>query len=488
MMRKSDQQLCSDQEGKPFYCGSKTSTRRVREFFLLGAFLSLCAVAITPLFFGNEWTKENGYIVLLVYSLIGTATLAKYRNLTVFVVPTSLIFLYVSWSMTIGAWGHSISAVLSQQQYENFLALQKIDEALVIFMLTLAVLIPLSRLFSRPNNLAYKAIKFPPKPLFISILLLASFLFITIDLSPLGGSGTLNNIPKALLSISVIILFANMRGTPRYFFYILLIALNASVASFNKREAIFLIFVVLFLEAYNGRLRGNSSLLIKAFLTLIAIVALVLGMSIYRGYGDYEVDNFISAFRYIVPYVSSEFFLAWFLNNIEANYFFFHAVNSIEMILLNPENITFGSTLIKFLFLPFPRELFPWKPDSAIHLYTMAYDPQYRALGGSWPINIVSELIWNFWLLAPIGAALLTWLFSRLETAIVTTRLKQHSLTMVFYLFVYMNSITLARGSGLDQYLFELIIAYVFVLFIRITVSLLGLPSATGSQLKFFRK
>ena len=427
-------------------------------------------------------------MVLLVYSAIGTLILAKYRNFTAFVTPASIVFLYISLSMTIGAWGHSVGAVLLRQQYLDYLSLQRTDEALALFMFTLALLVPASRLIGSRANLECTPIQFPKKPLYLSIVVLSPFLLFDVDLAVLGGSGTLNSIPKALISISAILLFANMRGGQRYFLYLLLIALISSISAFNKREAIFLIFVILFLEAHNGRLKLSFSLALKALLAIISVVTLILWMSIFRGYGSYDVDSFLSAFNYIYPYLTSEQFLASFLFNIEANYFYFHAINSIELVLSYPEFIELGRTIVKFLFLPIPRDIFPWKPDSAIHLYTLAYDPAYRALGGSWPINLISEFIWNFWLLAPLATGFLAWLFAKLESAMVSCRLKQNSLMMIFFLFIYMNTVTLARGSGFDQYVFELLTAYSFILLIRIAASALRLFPTTNAHPRIFAK
>ena len=462
----------------------KNSTIKTKPTAYLITFIALGAASITPLFFGNEWAKEYGYMVLLAYSLIGTTALAKNKNNVAFVSPASIIFLYLSWSMTIGAWGHSIAAVLPTQQYVNFLTLQRTDEALALFMLTLAILTPLGRPSSNLKDLTCKAINFPEQPLYLLIILLTPFIFISIDLSAFGGSGTIDNVVRALLSISGIVLLSNMRKGSRHFYYFLVLALNSSVSSFNKREAIFLIFVIFFLEAYNGKIKINFSQITKGAISLVAIVVLIIAMSITRGYGDYEVNTFLSSFLFLLDYISSDMFISMFLNNIEVNYIYFHAVNSIEAVLSNKVDIELGATFIKFLFLPFPREIVTWKPDSAIHLYTMYYDPSIRDMGGSWPINIISELIWNFWLLAPVGATVLAWIFFRLEIALVTTRLGKRSLMMVFYLFLYMNTIALARGSGFDLYVFELLIAFFITTLLRITLSLLETSSLSIAKIK----
>ena len=67
------------------------------------------------------------------------------------------------------------------------------------------------------------------------------------------------------------------------------------------------------------------------------------------------------------------------------------------MVLSDLNLLAYGSTLIKPLFIMFPRDIFPFKPDSILELYTLAYDPAGRDLGGSWTIGLFSEFIWNFY-------------------------------------------------------------------------------------------
>lgn len=201
---------------------------------------------------------------------------------------------------------------------------------------------------------------------------------------------------------------------------------------------------------------------------LFTAITLILMMSIVRGYGSFNPDGFLDSFWYIDDYVMSKYFLMRFLNNIEANYFFFHAVNSIEMVLLDTDKITFGSTFFKVFFLPLPRELFPWKPDSMIHLYTTAYSPIARARGGSYPINIVAELIWNFWFFASIGGVFLTWLVTKLDLALIRVSQQKQGLALIFYLFVFLNAIVFARGGGAGTFVFEILAALGFILIAKV--------------------
>lgn len=442
---------------------SKTTSTKVSRLSVWSSFFSLSFVSIIPLLFGNQWAKQYGYVVLLVYTVLGMGMIARNRDLKSFFIPSSVLFFYLSASMTIGAWGHSVSAVLSKKQYANYLALQHLDSSLSIFMLTLAVLIPVSLTSSKSSVTEASLVKFPTQKLYTFVLILVPFLFFSIDLTALGGKGTIATIVTSLVSISTIIMASSSRGFVRYFIYILLIVLNASVYSFSKRYAIFLIFPIMFLEAYNGRFKLNLSFLVKVIIAFASIFVLIMAMSIYRGYGQYDVENFLSAFKYIDQYIVNDLFLAQLLNNTEVNYLFFHAVNSIEMILSDPEKTTLGSTLTSFIFLPFPRDMFPWKPDGMITLYTTAYDPIIRAKGGSTPINIVAELFWNFWFFAPLAGAFLAWLLSKLDSALIMVREKRQSLLMVFYLFIFMNVITYARGGGTNTLVFEMIVAVFFI-------------------------
>ncbi len=427
-------------------------------------YLALSAIALVPLLFGSDWLKDHGYLILLAYSLVGTLALASVWNFKIFVAPNAIVFLYITWSMTVGAWGYAIAAVLLEKFYQDYLSLQRLDEALCLTMLIIAPLVAAELSSHGRRKSSPKHLKFPGRPLWVTIVVLTPFLFIPLDASYLGGTGVLNNIPKGLLSIAAIILASNMQSPARFVVYLFIISANAAVSSFDKREAIFLFFVILFLEAHSEKLKINLSMTLKISAALAALVVLILAMSIVRGYGGFEgADTVWRALGFVLPYIRSDDFLAAFFFNIEVNYFFFHGVNSIELVLSDLQNLAYGTTVVKFIFLPLPREFFPWKPDSSIGLYTTAYDPILREVGGSWPINIASELVWNFWWFAPLTAFLIPPLLNKLCDALLMARNRQCGVTMTFFLFNYMNLVTLARGSGLDIYVMELIMSVAFI-------------------------
>ena len=439
-----------------------TTTENKKSLALI-TFILLFVVSFSPLIFGNDWCKDHGYLLLLLYSLVGTFSLLAAGTATAFATPNAIVFLYITWSMTIGAWGHAISAVLLERQYQDYLFLQRLDEALCLIMLTISFLVPIS-LFGQKKMRIWKHEEFfPRRPLYVSVFVLSPFLFVPIDLSMVGGNGTVNNIPRALVLISLILIASNIKYSYRYIYYLLIITANATISSFNKREAIFLIFTIIYIEAMRGKININTSNAIKFIFISFFLIIIILSMSIVRGYGSFgQIDNIFQSFNYVLPYIKSYDFLSSFLNNIEANYFFFHAVNAIEMVLEEPDRISFGSTIFKFLFLPIPRSVFPWKPDSAIGLYTTAYNPDFREIGGSYPINIAAEFVWNFWWFAPLAGFLLALIFSSLQIHMIQKLHQRKGIEMSFFLFIYMNCITLARGSGFDQFILELLLALFF--------------------------
>jgi hypothetical protein len=182
-------------------------------------------------------------------------------------------------------------------------------------------------------------------------------------------------------------------------------------------------------------------------------------MSVARGYGGIKgIDNLFDAIPTIWTYVRSDDFLSGFLANIEVSYFFFHAINAVDYVLTNPEILSFGSTLIKPVFIFIPRQIAPWKPVSIIDKYTTAYDPEIRDLGGSWPISIFSEFIWNYHVLGVILAFIIAKILVRYHILMLLSYKKNLFYKTVFFLFAYTNIVTLARGCGFDQYILFILI------------------------------
>jgi hypothetical protein len=184
------------------------------------------------------------------------------------------------------------------------------------------------------------------------------------------------------------------------------------------------------------------------------ILMLILGMSIARGYGDYgENLTLIEAFVFIDDYIRTPEFIIYFAQNIETNYLFFHALNSIELVLEDWGYLAYGSTFFKVFFIPFPRYLFPFKPSSILELYTTAYSPSFRSIEGSWVITVFSEFVWNFGVFGVFASYYFGRLIDIFSIKLFHSFRKRNSLRPIQLLFTYTILFTYVRGSGLDQFL-----------------------------------
>jgi hypothetical protein len=239
----------------------------------------------------------------------------------------------------------------------------------------------------------------------------------------------------------------------------------------NKRDVIFLLFPISLLEIVHNKLEYKKNTLIYILIIIILTFILIIFMSIKRGYGNFgnniNLYDFVSMFNNSISYITSSNFVAYFFNNIEVNYVFFHTFNSIEYIINDFEKIQLGSTLIKPIFIFIPRDILNIKPQSIIDLYTLSFDSNFRKSGGSWPINIFCELFWNFHLFGIIFLYPLFYFlnlsFSKLIYLIKTGLI----INNIWFLYMFKEIISLFRGSGFDIFIVNLIISFTFWLFYK---------------------
>jgi hypothetical protein len=308
---------------------------------------------------------------------------------------------------------------------------------------------------------------------------LVLFSYVDLDLSGLGGQGSFSFFPKALVAIAAIIALARYGGRNRAVLYILLVTYFASFSAGDKRQAIFLflpIFLVEFLRSKKRRL--DIRMLLAGGVAASIGFILILWMSIYRGYGEYNPETFLDAAQYIDDYVQEDRFIEYVLANTETNYVFFHTHQAIEYVLEDPQRLLLGSSFLKVLFIPVPRHLFPDKPVSIIEHYTSAYAPEFRSLGGSWVSGLYSEYFWNFHFLGLLPMYFVFALFGRAYSWMagrIRTNLDYQLLLPIYY---YQQFMEMVRGSGLDQYLTYSLVASLLaisivqpVLFLMATVA-----------------
>ena len=221
------------------------------------------------------------------------------------------------------------------------------------------------------------------------------------------------------------------------------------VAAQSKRLLIFPIVVIILMRANQGKLSRKSIIALMTF-----GIILIVPLSVMRGYGQFEISDPIDLWYASLQYIQSDYFLKAFGNNTEVNYFYFHGVNSVELFFAN-NLFVYGETIAKGFFLGLSRLGLDHGLRSSIEIYTSVYAPHFRAIGGSYPINIASELFLNFWvislLLTPVFLQFLDVIYFRLQ------RLYSRQFGLAAsYLFLHATWL-LARGSSFDIFMLNIV-------------------------------
>lgn len=241
--------------------------------------------------------------------------------------------------------------------------------------------------------------------------------------------------------------------TVRYISILALFIAGLPLFYASKRDLIFLVLPLMVYLLPSKKLHWR--LVTRGILSAIVLIIFIIAMSIFRGYGNYNVSGLLDVIKFIPDYISSESFYSFLGRNIEVVYSYFHTVNGVFGWLNGELQTFYGLTLLKVFFVPIPSGIIAG-PDSIIDIYTTYWSPSYRASGGSYPINMLGEYILNFGYLSCIMLGLflkfldlimLSWIRSRKES--------------VFMGILFMNLLVLFRGSGLDLFVAGLVVYFV---------------------------
>lgn len=429
--------------------------------------LFLMSTSILPLIMGNDIAQQYGfYIFGINFFACFFNCLKKHPNdMLQIASPNFLIFSYVSLSLFLGGLGNAQGYMIVEKN--NLLMEGWHFTHIATAFLSLALsLFYIAHYYQSKNDIPKRKTLESKMPLSVAVLCMpfAIFFFVPLELNFMGGQGDFSHIPKTLWALTVFIMAQNLKsGTLRATCYMVFILFFASFSMHDKREAIFLIFPIAYLELTNQNYKINFKFLYSSAIFIVFLSFVIITMSVARGYGGAQHDTLIASLLNIQNYISSPYFISGFLANIEVSYFHFHAVNSIDMVMKDYELLSYGETLIKPLFILIPRSLMEAKPDSILTLYTSAHAPSIREIGGSWTISLFSELFWNFhffglpfvWLFAYFGV--------KLQRKLNSSSAQKKWLKLLFWLFCYMHLMTLVRGSGLDQYIVYLAIAALLI-------------------------
>lgn len=392
-------------------------------------------------------------LLLGLLLVMSNSILRKNKGHAWLVHPSTMILNYIGLSVFLGSVAFSFDLVAIQKDLGVYKAWSYYNYTSTIFILLIGAFV----VGSCQRNLRIVPESFVPrrKRIFYWILLpWFSFFFVPLNLDIIGGSGDFAIVIKTCLAIFFIYRISYLDSfMMRWLLYFGIIFVFALFSIQEKREAIFLIFPMVYLEITKGLLQLNFKSFLLSILSFFIITMLIVSMSIGRGYGGFGEDlSLLQSFAYIDDYIKSPEFVIYFAQNIETNYTFFHALNSIELVLLDSSYLSYGSTFWKVLFIPFPRSIFPFKPYSILELYTSAYAPSFRSIRGSWVVPVFSEFVWNFGILGIVASYLFGRLMSVFNDKLSTSVLMNGGLRTIRLLFTYTILFTYVRGSGLDQF------------------------------------
>jgi hypothetical protein len=436
----------------------------------------------SALFFSLDAAKKSSWILYAAQTLFFLLAWNKTRRLESLLSPVALVILYIDISFALGNYAFGRELVLNQIDYADFLKWRHLP------LTTFYVLMQNVLLFHFDGFLRARAEKIQPAehvrfPVSIQagivmggIGMFLLFTVLPLDVGLLGGSGEMSAVPKTIGALLLIGLMVYRRVKWRFLAYIVILGLFASFSYNNKREAIFLVLPIFLLEAAVYRRALKASSYIYGLLVAAGLSVLIIVMSMMRGYGGLATEStgLFGFLPLVWQYVLLDDFLPYFLNNIEASYTYFHSLQAMEYILGDPSLLTYGSTVVKFLFIAIPSSILSWKPSSFIDLYTSFHDPEFRAVGGSWPPNVFGEMFWNFHFaglfVLPCVLGVISIGYYKMLRLIRSGAILNH----IWLLYAYMHVLTYARGSGLDLLLIYSIFGALFGYFVNISLTLLS--------------
>ena len=435
--------------------------------YVLSAMITICILSLTL-------PEENLYLLFGLLLCVAVMDLWRKKIFMSVMSPMIIFFVYITVSMLVGGWAHLNGHVLNESQLIAFGEWQNYRVSVVYYILSLSIIYYIDSYYRNKYLKDVISVGHRDKKLNVSypilhVLIAFPFLFIPFEAGWFGGSGDLSKIFILVAFFSIVAYIASNRdkypARSRVFIYMVMVILLASVSVYDKREAILAILPILLVESYLGKWVINLRTIWYLFILSLGTFFLIIVMSISRGYGSFESSGFLENILYVVPYLKSDALIAQLMNNLEFNYVYFHSLNAVESILNDSDLITYGSTIIKFIFIAIPRSIFPDKPDSIIHLYTNYYNPHLRELGVSYPVNIVSEMFWNFHFFGLIGVSMVSVVVLKFYYFFLLRFATYSSPMISFGMFSYMFSIIWFRGSGFDMYL-------VYILFSLFCISL----------------
>ena len=297
-----------------------------------------------------------------------------------------------------------------------------------------------------------------PNPLKILTLLLATLgtaIFGTMTNFSFVGETT-----AGMFMLYILHVIGLRNGKIRLLFYLAAILPLTVLFAHDKRNAMFLIVPITFLELIVRDWRYITVKLAVRFLIVVpAVAGLVLVATVLRTPGPGGISSIGETLSAVGTHTAGRYFLGYASLNFELAYTYFHTFNAINYLLADRLPTLLGSTYLKPLFILIPRELLEWKPWGASYVYALRFDRAYRLAGGSWAVSMIGEAFLNFRIVGAVVLPFVLRAFDGVFSRWVLVREKANFVSAVAALYFPVAFMNYARGSGLELFVIMMMVA-----------------------------
>ena len=393
------------------------------------------------------------FIVILFNAYVYLTSRGDLLN---FFLPSVVCVNYVYISMIFGGWAFISDNVVLDAMITG--AEQWTDSLLPTLFIALVACTVILVADYHKKEIAWRI----PEPAYLTIIILGASIFLIGYLVAPLHTGFTNQIISAPFFLYVLYVAALPHRTTRILLYLIVLVPLVLIFAHDKRDAIFPILPILFLELINsGRLQLNLKQIIMVLMLIPVVGAMILVATVLRTPEVFGIDSIFDIYAAMLEYVSFDDFLGNYLLDLEFTYTYFHSMNAINYAFTDQIPALLGATYVKPLFILIPRELVEWKPFSAVHYYTIYEDPEYRLAGGSWAVSMIAEAALNFRMFGVVVCAFVLRVLDGIFVRFVLIRTTKNFLFSVAALYFFVSYMNFARGSGLSLSL-VLFLAVVF--------------------------
>lgn len=406
-------------------------------------------LSIFVFFVDNNFLLNNGYLFFACQHLVNFIFLfTRIKFAYSLFMPSFLVLIYMAISQIFGGYLLPKDVGWDKSFADHYFSISNLDFILFYLMLFNLILFCLSAFFYDKNKKDYEVFYF--SDLGRGALIVIVFLFLT---------PFFLNIPWMFpFQLALIFLFFTnkkiVKFKYKYLLYLFAILAMLTLNYHNKREVIMVVMSLIFLEFYINKTKIDFKIISGLSLIIFISIVFVLIASILRGYGELDNRDLLSAVLYLPKYITGDNFLDSFSDNFELTYTYAVSLISIDFLLNGRLDLQYGLSIIKPLFLLFPRSIFEMKPESIIMVFTKEYNYSMYAQGVSYPVVIPSEFFLNFHI---FSLPIFVFIFYILNKMFLSIRkCSVGSGRFIFISYTAIMFFVFIRGSGLDLLVFNI--------------------------------